>query len=108
MALPGAFTVKGPEIDPLAPDSGTPGTEIIVTGKFFSTKKGKVYIVDPESGKKKSCKVTDWFMDPTGGDSTLTFIVPKLPKPLGPGDYTLKVTNKLGIAETTFTVEALP
>jgi hypothetical protein len=48
-------------------------------------------------------------MDPTNGDSWLKFIVPKLPNPLTPNtSYTLKVTNKLGFAETLFTVDSSP
>ena len=44
--LDNALTVKNPELDPLSDSnrSGRPGVEIIVTGKFFGTKKGKVYL----------------------------------------------------------------
>jgi hypothetical protein len=108
MTLPRAFTVKTPEIDPLAKDHDIPGKDITVTGRFFTTKKGKVYIEDPDTGKKKTCKVTVWSMDPTRGESTLTFIVPKLPKPLVPDTYTLKITNKLGTVDTLFTVDPWP
>ena len=105
MTLPGAFTVKGIEIDPDVPDHGAPGTSITLTGTLFSTKKGKVSIEDPGSGKKTSCKVTEWFMDPTNGDSRMTFIVPKLSKSLPAGTYTLRISNKLGSGETLFTIE---
>lgn len=45
-------------------------------------------------------------MDPTNGDSTLTFVVPKLPKGLSSGvAYHLKVSNKVGMVEITFTVD---
>jgi hypothetical protein len=110
MILAGAFSVKSLEIDPLDPDHnhGQPGTPITLTGTLFSTKKGKVYIEDLDTGKKKSCKVTEWSMHPANGSSTLTFIVPKLPKTFGPGPYTLKITNKLGVVETPFTVDPLP
>jgi len=101
IVLPDAFTVKSPELDPLSVDHGVPGTEITVTGKFFSTKKGKVYLEDPATGKKKNCKVTSWYMDKTNGESELRFIVPKLL----PAVYPLKVTNKVGAAETTFAVD---
>jgi hypothetical protein len=108
MTLPGAFTVKPPEIDPLDTDHGKPLAPITVTGRFFTTKKGKVYVEDPDTGKKKTCKVTAWFMNPASGDSSMTFIVPKLPKLLVPTTYTLKITNKLGFAEALFTVEPSP
>jgi len=105
--LPDAFTVKSPELDlPLALDHGTPDTPITITGRFFSTKKGKVYLEDSVTGKKKTCKITNWYMDRSNGDSTLTFIVPKLPKGFAYGvAYPLKIANKVGVAETTFTVE---
>lgn len=106
LLLPGAFTVVGPEIVSLSSDRGAAGNEIIVTGKFFSAKAGKVYLKDPVSGKSKNCKVIDWSMDPTSGDSSLTFAVPKLPKGMLPGPYDLTVVNKVGAAETTFTIES--
>ena len=103
--LPGGFTVQNPTIDPLLDSLGSSGKKITISGKFFSSKKGKVFLEDPVSGKKKNCKVISWSMDPTNGESTLTFVVPKLPKGVNPGTYPLKVTNKVGSAQTTFTVE---
>jgi hypothetical protein len=44
-------------------------------------------------------------MDPTNGDSRMTFIVPKLSKSLPAGTYTLRISNKLGSGETLFTIE---
>ena len=103
--LSNGFTVKDPELDPLTADRGRIDTPITITGKFFSTK-GKVYIEDPVSGKKKNCKITYWYMHPTTGDSTMTFVVPKLPKGFSSGvAYPLKVSNKIDTAETTFTVD---
>ena len=77
--------MKNPELDPLTDDnkSGIPEEEIVLTGKFFGTKKGKVYLeyVDSKGQtKKKSCKVTYWYMNPTTGASELRFVVPKLSK----------------------------
>jgi hypothetical protein len=45
--------------DPLSTDHGTPGDEITMPGRFFSTRKGKVYIEYEENGqiRKKSCTV---------------------------------------------------
>ncbi|MGZ6231343.1 MAG: IPT/TIG domain-containing protein [Syntrophales bacterium] len=100
------FAVKNPEIVLVSPGNGVPDTEVTITGSFVSTKKGKVYLeyLDKGQTKKKSCKVTYWYMNPTDGASEIRFIVPKL----NSGDYTLKVTNKVGTAQTTFTVDPLP
>jgi hypothetical protein len=107
--LDGTFTVRMPVLDELLVSTGIPGIPITVTGKFFGTKKGKVYLEDPASGKKKRCKVTYWYMNPANGNSTLTFEVPKLPKGLSTGvAYPLKVANKVGTVQTTFTVKPTP
>jgi hypothetical protein len=102
--FPSSFTVKPPELDPLVIGHGSPGTEMTVTGKYFGTKKGKVTMEGLVTGKKKNCRVTSWHMDKTSGNSELRFIVPKLSKEFLQGEYLLKVKNKVGIAETTFTV----
>jgi hypothetical protein len=100
-----AFTMMAPEILLIDPDSGSLAEEIEVSGNYFGTKKGKIYLDDPVSGKKKICKVTEWSMyDRVNGASRIRFIVPKL----NSGDYTLKVTNKVGTAQTIFTVEPSP
>jgi len=100
------FAVKNPEIVLVSPDHGIPNTEVTVTGSFVSTKKGKVYLEYLDNGqtKKKNCKVTYWYMNPTDGASEIRFIVPKADS----GSYTLKVTNKVGAAQTTFTVDPSP
>ena len=64
------------------PSHGRPGVSVALDGRFFGTVTGTVFLRDPVSGRGKSCKVTAWTMDATGGDSTLTFTVPKLPKGL--------------------------
>jgi hypothetical protein len=46
MVLPGAFTVMDPAIGSLSSDRGAPGDEITITGKYFSTRKGRVYLED--------------------------------------------------------------
>jgi hypothetical protein len=99
-----AFTVKAPEIDSLNSYIGTGGiTPIIITGRFFSTKKGKVYLEYEKDNKpmKKNCKVTSWGMD------SISFIVPKTSKSFPAGTYPLKVMNKVGIAEapSNFTID---
>jgi hypothetical protein len=97
----GAFTVKPPEIDSLDSYEAAPGTSITITGNFFSTKKGKVYLGDQVSGKRKNCKVTSWGMD------SITFVVPKTSKSFPAGTYFLDVVNKIGVAEASseFTID---
>jgi hypothetical protein len=101
IVLPAPFNVMGPALDPLTTAHGAAGAEISVTGNFFSTKKGKVTLQD-STGKSKSCKVTQWSMDPITGESQLKFVVPK---GLAPGAYPLTVTNKVGSVQTTFNVD---
>jgi hypothetical protein len=102
-----SFYVKNPELDLLVTPHGKPNAPITITGRFFSSKKGKVYIEDPATGKKKMCKVTYWYMNPANGNSTLTFLTPKLPKNFSYGvAYPLKIINKVGTDETTFTVDS--
>jgi hypothetical protein len=64
----------------------------VLSGNYFGSKKGKVYLVNPSSGKKKNCKVTSWTMNPTDGTSVIKFIVPKVDA----GNYWLYVSNKVG------------
>ncbi len=101
ITLPQAFTVQPPQIDSLDYDVGVPGEPITIFGNFFSTKKGKVYLENAESGKGKKCRVTAWSMD------TITFVVPKTSKRLPEGTYALKVANKMGTAEapSTFSID---
>jgi hypothetical protein len=100
-----AFMAKNPEIDPSTPDHGIPGDEITMPGRFFSTKKGKVYIEYEENGqiRKKSCTVKLWVMDPATGAGEIRFQVPKV-KYSGPCG--LIVANKAGTVETTFTISS--
>ena len=104
--LASAFTIMDPELGTMSAINGTPGSEISIDGKFFSNKKGRVYLENPSTGKIKKCKVTSWFMDPATGVSQATFIVPKISKIFPAGTYQLVVTNKVGTtAQTTsFTV----
>ena len=103
VTLPDDFTVKNPELDPLTDDnkSGFPEEEIVLTGRFFGTKKGKVYLEYTDSkgqAKKKSCKISYWYMNPTTGVSELKFFVPKLSKSFTTGLHPLRVENKIGFA----------
>ncbi len=104
-----AFTVKNPELDPLLDSSGKYPDEITIYGNFFGIKKGKVYLEYKDSNgqtKKKNCKITYWYMNPTTGASELKFFVPKLSNSFPASAYPLKVDNKIGIAtaDTDFTI----
>jgi hypothetical protein len=96
-SLESAFTVKLPEpvIDPDVNDHAAGGQKITITGNFFGTKKGKVYL--EYFGKNKNCKVTDWNMN------SITFLVPKK---LVEGKYPLNITNKVGtVGVVGFTID---
>ena len=72
-----------------------------IAGNFFSTKKGKVTL--ERGGKAKSCKVLSWTMDGATNEGTIQFLVPK--GLVAATDYTLKVSNSVGSATTTFEVK---
>ena len=96
IVLPGAFTLKKPEINIDTSDKhGAPEAPAIIKGLWFGTKKGKVYL------DSQKCKVTSWTMNPTTGESTITFVVPKT---IVSGTYGLEVVNKVGRSVTLFAV----
>jgi C1A family cysteine protease len=102
------FTMKPPENVSFAADLGLPGDQIEISGNYFGSKKGKIYLEDQISGLTRSCRVIAWSMDPATGESSVIFTVPK-PRGYVPGvatSYTLKVTNKVGtaITSTAFTI----
>jgi len=87
-----AFEVKLPEIDS-PPGSGPSGgtTPIIIRGKFFSAKKGKVYL--EQNAGPKACKVLSWTVNVNPGVDEIQFLVPKK---LPTGLYAVTVTNSVG------------
>jgi len=114
------FTMMTPEIQFV--DPGFAPTHVIeVSGIYFGTKKGKVYLVDPASGRRKICRITEvegyygqeidvgqkpcrvkeWTMNPATGESTIVFTVFKN---LRAGTYGVEVVNKVGKANALFTV----
>jgi hypothetical protein len=99
-----AFTIKNPEMDPLSTDHGAPGDDITISGRFFSTRKGKVYIEYEENGqiRKKSCTVKSWAMDASTGASEIRIQVPMI-KYSGP--CVLIIANKVGAVEKPFTID---
>jgi YVTN family beta-propeller protein len=84
--IPGALTMMAPEIGTVLPNTGAEGASITISGNYFGSKKGKVYLGD------KKCKVLTWEMNATTGGSTVSFVVPKK---MAPGPYNVKVTNKV-------------
>ena len=77
------------------------GLKLSITGKFFGTKKPKVYLEYTDKNgqtKKKNCKVTSWSMNRTTGESELKFFVPKLPNSFPARTYHSRWYNKIGIA----------
>jgi hypothetical protein len=106
--LDNAVVVKNPEIDSLSYNHGVATARILINGRFFGTRKPKVYLEYTDKHgrtRAKKCKVTSWAMDSDTGVSMITFIVPK---GLEPKDYQLKVVNKVGTATASFTVDSSP
>lgn len=105
--LDGTFTLRGLVLDELLTSSGAYPDPIKITGTFFGTKKGRVYLFDPITEKKKRLKVSDWKMNETTGVSELTFVVPKPSRSFPAGSYQLRVENKIGPASTSLDFELL-
>jgi hypothetical protein len=80
IVLTNGFTVKAAEIHSIDEGSGTAYDQVTIKGKFFGTKKGKVYLEYEEGGEviSKGCKVIKWFMDPVSNVSEIIFVVPKM------------------------------
>jgi hypothetical protein len=116
-----AFTMMSPVVTSV--EFGSEAREIDVSGTYFGTKKGKVYLVKPGSGRRMycsvakvhiwedddgiamygpKCKVKEWTMNPATGESTLTFQIPRW---LRAGTYGVEVVNKVGRTTALFTVE---
>ena len=91
LTLTSSFTVMSPTITGVEPDHGSPEQTITVRGRFFGSKKGKVYL-----GENK-CKVvaTSWIMNGATGESEIQCVVPKK---ISSGIYDVKVINKVGTA----------
>lgn len=117
-----ALTMMAPEILLVDPGSA-PTRKINVSGIYFGTKKGKVYLVNPANGRRmycsvakvhiwkgdegiamydKKCKIKELTMNPLTGASTLAFTVFKN---LRAGTYGVEVVNKVGSVSAIFTVD---
>lgn len=69
-----------------------------LNGKYFGTKKRKVFLTSPlvKQGKPQKLKVVKgtWIMDPKTGESSVEVLLSK--KSLIPGKYNLTLDNKIG------------
>lgn len=100
--LLGRLDLMAPAIDVLA-EQGIVGATVAIEGRFFTSKKPKVSLRDPVTGKKKGCKVVAWTMDAVTGASTLAFVVPKV----APKTYELTLVTGIGSTKPwMFTVDA--
>ena len=73
------FTFKAPEDVKINPNEAAEGRQVNLVGKFFGTKKNRIYLGYYASKfTMKSCKVISWFMDPVTGDSEVVFVVPRM------------------------------
>jgi subtilisin family serine protease len=100
-----ALVFKKPEIDSLSDNHGVATASILINGRFFGTKKPKVYLESADKNghaRARKCRVSSWKMDSNTGVSTVTF---RVPLSLKPKDYQLKVVNKVGTASTSFTID---
>ena len=101
--LTNTFIVRNPEINYLSSNSGKPGSKISIFGKFFGSKKPKVYLeYESTKGrdKKRYCRVSSWSMNPNTNEGTIEFVVPKVPKGYNAGSFfQLKIKNRVGITE---------
>ena len=98
------FTVMAPQIASVNPNAGGAGDQITIHGKFFGTKKGKVYLGYSVNGRpiKKYCSVVSWTVDPVTEEGDIVFGVPQ---GLVPGVYDLIVTNNSAGSDTdVFTI----
>lgn len=75
-----SFVVRGAEIYSINRTEGTSYDQVTLTGKFFGTKRGTVYLEYEEEGiaKINPCKIIKWIMDSTTGDSEVVFEIPSM------------------------------
>ncbi len=89
------FTAMAPAVDSITPGTGSPGDPIALAGHYFGADKPVVQFRHLVSGRLRQtrCKVTAWAMDPTTGESNVTFTVPNR---LATGSYDVAVSSKIG------------
>jgi hypothetical protein len=91
----GSIVVRNLEIYSVHQTEGSAYDQVTITGKFFGTKKGAVYLKygEGENLIRKSCKLSSWMMDPATEEGEIVFVVPK---GLAAGTYDIIVTNSVG------------
>ena len=89
------FIIKATELQFVQANEGYAEDVVILTGKHFGSKKGKISL------GTNSCVVSYWHMNPETGESMAAF---KVPKKMAAGHYTVTLTNEAGSA--TFAVSA--
>ena len=94
----GNFTIMQPIIDEITPNNGIAGDTITINGWYFTNKKPKVYFEDPNTNKRKRCKVISCSMDPQTGSSTLQLVIPKW----GLDNYNFILITTIGQATVKF------
>lgn len=75
-----SFVVRGADNYSIDRAEGTSYDQVTITGRFFGTKRGKVYLEYEEEGiaKLKTCRIIKWIMDSITGDSEVVFEIPKM------------------------------
>ena len=93
--LENVFTIMRPDIEFISPEEEVVKTHVTISGNYFGSKKGKVFLeyVKNDKQKKKRCKVLEWIMDSGTGVSSITF---KVPKKLSTETYDVRVKNRVG------------
>jgi len=97
----GAIQILGPVIDSIDPQPGMAGDTITLNGQFFTSKKPRIYIQEPNSSERRRCNVISADMNPETGESSLKFAMPQI-SIVNLSEYKLILENN--IDETTFYV----
>jgi parallel beta-helix repeat protein len=88
----GNFVIVLPSIDQITPSEGAAGDVITLNGRYFSSKRPKIYFENPDTQQRKACRVLNALMNPQTGISTLQFVIPKW----GLARYNLILINAVG------------
>ena len=83
------FVMQGPEMQLVQPNEGRSGDLIVITGKYFGSKKGSILL------GSKSVAATYWYMDPSTGESIAAF---RVPPRMTLGSYNPVLINESGWA----------